>query len=141
MARNADPFSIFNDKWNLKGIMMGNPCVKPEECYAAGSYRSSKYHYEFLYKRGFFSAKDYEKYQAECEYRSNSYECLVERTNLDNKFNATNTSEYNIYDKCYKGQNDSVTLSYVNTGCEDDAGLINYLNDPIVQENWNIRPK
>lgn len=56
---------------------MGNPCVKLDECYASGSYRNSKYHYEFLYKRAFFSQKDYEKYQAECEFRSNSYECLV----------------------------------------------------------------
>lgn len=59
--------------------------------------------------------------------------------NLDAKFNATETSEYNIYDKCYKGQNDSV--GYVNTGCEDEAGLVNYLNDPVVQGNWNIRAK
>lgn len=60
---------------------------------------------------------------------------------MDSKFNDTNTSEYNIYDKCYRGQNDSVDLSYVNTGCEDEAGLITYLNDPHVQESWNIRPK
>lgn len=60
---------------------------------------------------------------------------------LDNKFSVTNTSSYNIYDKCYKGQNDSSSLKYVNTGCEDEAGLMNYLNDPHVQMNWNIRAK
>ena len=38
---------------------------------------------------------------------------------LDNKFNDTNTSAYNIYDKCYRGKNDSGNLGYVNTGCED----------------------
>jgi carboxypeptidase C (cathepsin A) len=45
LDQNADPFSIYNDKWNLKGILMGNPCVRADECYASGSYRSSKYHY------------------------------------------------------------------------------------------------
>ncbi len=58
---------------------------------------------------------------------------------MDAKFNATNTSQYNIYDKCYRGKNDSSGLKYVNTGCEDEAGLMTYLNDPQVQQNWNIK--
>jgi len=27
---NKDPYSIFVDKFNLKGILLGNPCMKPE---------------------------------------------------------------------------------------------------------------
>jgi hypothetical protein len=52
-------------------------------------------------------------------------------------FNATNSSIYNIYDKCYKAipNND---LKYVNTGCEDNAGIIDYFNSPTVRASWNI---
>jgi len=47
---------------------------------------------------------------------------------------------YNIYDKCYKSKTNSSRLGYVNTGCEDEAGLLTYLNDPHVKQNWNINP-
>jgi hypothetical protein len=113
--RNLDPFSIYNDKWNLKGIMMGNPCVKPDECYATGAYKSSRYHYEYLFKRAFFSKIIFEKYQQACGFNYDGVDCFQQRLKLDSLFNDTNTSAYNIYDKCYKGQNDS--LSYLNTGC------------------------
>ena len=26
---NNDPFAIFYDKFNIKGVLMGNPCVTP----------------------------------------------------------------------------------------------------------------
>jgi carboxypeptidase D len=35
--RNKDPALIFWTKINLKGILLGNPCVNPDECYASGS--------------------------------------------------------------------------------------------------------
>jgi hypothetical protein len=44
---------------------------------------------------------------------------------------------YNLYDKCYKTKN-TTGLKYVNTGCEDDAGITNFLNDPSVKKNWNF---
>lgn len=27
---NKDPYSIYVNRFNLKGIMMGNPCVQPQ---------------------------------------------------------------------------------------------------------------
>lgn len=57
------------------------------------------------------------------------------RENLNKLFDATNTSMYNIYDKCYKTKK---TSNYVNTGCEDNEGIMDYLNDKNVQKNWNI---
>jgi hypothetical protein len=66
------------------------------------------------------------------------YNCYTQRVKMDKIFNDTNTSPYNIYDKCYRGQNDS--SNYINTGCEDNAGLMTFLNDPNVQDNWNIQP-
>jgi hypothetical protein len=56
---------------------------------------------------------------------------------LNKEFGATNTSMYNIYNKCYKAKN-TTGLKYVNTGCEDDAGLTNFMNDPSVKKNWNF---
>ena len=56
---------------------------------------------------------------------------------MDELFDNCTTSPYNIYDKCWRGKND--TGNYVNTGCEDEAGIMNYLNDPTVKQNWNIR--
>jgi hypothetical protein len=44
---------------------------------------------------------------------------------------------YNIYDKCYKTKTNS--SNYVNTGCEDDEGILTYLNDDNVKKNWNIK--
>lgn len=63
--------------------------------------------------------------------------CFTQRDRLNKEFIATNTSMYNIYNKCYKAKN-TTGLKYVNTGCEDDAGLTNFLNDPSVKKNWNL---
>jgi hypothetical protein len=35
--RNKDPALIFWTKINLKGLLLGNPCVNPDECFASGS--------------------------------------------------------------------------------------------------------
>ena len=60
---------------------------------------------------------------------------------MDGYFNQTNTSMYNIYDKCYKTPNvtEEDDLEYINTGCEDNAGIMTFLNDAHVKENWNIK--
>jgi hypothetical protein len=55
---------------------------------------------------------------------------------MDKQFTATNTSAYNIYDKCYKSTNS--TSNYVNTGCEDNIGILTFLNDPSIKAKWNI---
>lgn len=47
---------------------------------------------------------------------------------MDKKFNETNSSMYNIYDRCYKTQNNSE--NYINTGCEDHIGILTFFNDP-----------
>lgn len=57
---------------------------------------------------------------------------------MDKQFNQTNSSMYNIYNKCYKTKNDTFEDNYINTGCEDDLGVVNFLNDPNVKKNWNI---
>lgn len=116
--------------------MVGNACVRPDECFSTGSSKYSEYHYEFLYKRGYFTKKVYNDYRGACLLNSDNYECFVQRKKLDGYFNDTNSSLYNIYDKCYKSKNTS--RQYINTGCEDNAGLMTFLNDPSVKKNWNI---
>ena len=44
---------------------------------------------------------------------------------------------YNIYDNCYKSK--TTDTQYINTGCEDNAGIMTFLNDPNVRKNWNIK--
>ena len=128
----------FSEKINLKGLLLGNPCVKPDECYASGSEKQSSYHYEFLYHRAFYSNRDYSDYIRDCLFDYNSVPCYNRRVKMDELFNNTRSSPYNIYSKCWRGKNDT-RPNYVNTGCEDIAGIENYLNDPIVRDNWNIR--
>jgi hypothetical protein len=117
-------------------MLVGNPCVRPDECYASGSSKYSEYHYEFLYKRGYFTKKSFNDYRSACLLNSDTYECFVQRGKLDGYFNATNSSMYNIYDKCYKSK--TTDVGYINSGCEDNAGIMTWLNDPIVRANWNI---
>ena len=67
-----------------------------------------------------------------------SLDCYQKRIQMDKQFNQTNSSMYNIYNKCYKTKNDTFEDNYINTGCEDDLGVVNFLNDPNVKKNWNI---
>lgn len=53
---------------------------------------------------------------------------------MDKDYNATNTSAYNIYNKCYKSPANTINL-----GCEDETGPITYLNDADFKRNWNIK--
>lgn len=66
LETNKDPYSIFADKFNLKGILLGNPCVKPDECHATGAVKHSYYHYEFLAKRGYYSKKTWNQFVGAC---------------------------------------------------------------------------
>lgn len=45
----------------------------------------------------------------------NPYDCYMVRQRVDKEYNATNTSAYNIYAKCYKKPNPNT----INLGCED----------------------
>lgn len=133
---NNDPFMIYNDNFNLKGIIAGNPCTRPDECYASGIGKLSYYHYEFLYNRAYFSNKVWNQFRGACLLNFSSYECFQQRTVVDKIFNGTNSSMYNIYAPCYKSK---TTENYINTGCEDNIGILQYLNDARVRESWNIR--
>lgn len=132
---NKDPASVYEDKINLKGLLLGNPCIMNGECFSSGSERNSFYHYEFLYQRGFFPKSVYQPFLGKCAVVTDPYECYKQRQILDKNYNATNTSAYNIYAKCYKAAGSNT----INMGCEDEVGPITYLNDADFKRNWNIR--
>jgi hypothetical protein len=90
-----------------------------------------------LYNRAYFTKKAWGDFRSSCLINYDGFNCFNERKKLDTLFNATNSSMYNIYDKCYKTKN-TTGLKYVNSGCEDNAGLMTYLNDANVKRNWNV---
>lgn len=114
-------------------IMVGNPCARKGDCYASSKYSLS--HYEFLYKRGFFSRTLYDEFRNSCGIDEDSVFCFRARVEIDKFINGTSTSPYNIYDKCYNSSNSS---NIINAGCLDEEGIKTYLNDHLVQEEWNI---
>lgn len=129
---------VYNDDWNIKGLLMGNPCVGENECYASGAEKHSIYHYEFLYNRGYFTAKMWNQFLGTCALNYDTAECYTKRVEMDTIFNKTSTSMYNIYSRCYRTINDTFEDNYINTGCEDNVGILTFLNDPNVKKNWNI---
>lgn len=112
--RNKDEALFWETKINIKGVLLGNPCVYPDECHASGTERNSFYHYEFLYNRGFIPKPWYNEFLGKCGIVINPIECLLARQKLDKEYNATNTSAYNIYAKCY---NTTKTSNSINLGC------------------------
>jgi hypothetical protein len=71
--------------------------------------------------------KQYYDYLGKCAMVVDPFMCYMARQALDKNYNATNTSAYNIYAKCY---NNSKTANTINMGCEDETGATSYLNDP-----------
>lgn len=135
IQHNEDPFEIMDGKINLKGLLLGNPCVLEEECHPSGVPKKSFYHYEFLYKRGFFTRGQFDDLRSACALGIDSYECYNERQKLDKFFNSTNSSSLNIYDKCYKTVNNS---NVINSDCEDESGLLTYANQHSFKFNWHL---
>lgn len=45
IEENNDPHVIYNDNFKLKGILVGNACVRPDECFSTGSSKYSEFHY------------------------------------------------------------------------------------------------
>lgn len=154
IEENNDPYVIFNDDFKLKGIMIGNPCLAPEECMASGAEKSSYFHYEFLYNRGYFTDKTWNQFRGICTLNYDTAECYAKRVEMDSQFNKTKTSMYNIYDKCFQTPNNTFEsivgdssegssdeaeeVNYINTGCEDNVGILTFLNDKNVKKNWNV---
>ena len=70
----------------LKGILVGNACTDPSECYTPGPNGTSLHQYEFLYKRGYYTDLEYMKMRAACVMAYNSPTCQRIRTEMDTFF-------------------------------------------------------
>lgn len=46
----------------------------------------------------------YYDYVGKCALATQPFECYLARTKIDSAVNATNTSAYNIYSKCYSNK-------------------------------------
>ena len=89
-------------KMKLKGILIGNGCTNPRECYQPDSVDSmSIYQYEFLYNHNFITDKDYSYITGACILGYYSAGCKDIRNKVDKQFSATKTVINNIYQPCY----------------------------------------
>jgi serine carboxypeptidase-like clade 2 len=88
------------DKVNLKGWMVGNACTHPTECYDMGE-GFSRYTTEFFFNHAFYSEQEYKTFQNACGKDFTSTLCNEVKAKLADKFEATNTSVYNLYNPCY----------------------------------------
>lgn len=129
-------------KMNLKGILVGNACTNPRECYEPsykGEDTKSIYQYEYLYAHGYLTDHEYEMITGSCTMGFYSDGCKEWRNISDTKFEKTMTVINNIYQPCYhqtipyapqpltlQGRNSPNTF----TTCEDLIGIMHFLNSP-----------
>jgi len=135
---------------NLKGIIVGNACTDPSECYTPGANGTSLHQYEFLYKHGFYTDADYTRLRAACVLAYNSAYCKQIRNELDKAFDNTKTPIVNIYSKCYGlGESSELKIKVYQSGrvkvlradldCDDQLGATNFFNKGIHRELLHIR--
>lgn len=103
LAIRIDQFNAkATEKINLKGWLAGNACTHPTECYHPKSDDGfSSYTYEFFFKHAFFSQPQFKTYTEACSKDFESTICNEVKATMDDKFEATNTSIYNLYNPCY----------------------------------------
>lgn len=91
-------------KINIKGLLIGNGCTHPTECYTAKYI--SRYQAEFRYTRGFIDTADYSQYVSSCvDIDEKSQACEQIQKKLYDGFYNTKANVYNVFDVCYPLQN------------------------------------
>jgi carboxypeptidase C (cathepsin A) len=86
---------------NFKGLIVGNACTDPSECYQPGPNGTSLHQYEFLYKHGFYTDLEYDRMRAACVMGYDGSICKRIRQEMDEFFDKTKTPILNIYATCY----------------------------------------
>jgi hypothetical protein len=112
---------------NLKGLIVGNACTDPSECYQPGPNGTSLHQYEFLYKHGFYTDLEYDRMRAACVMGYDGSICKRIRQEMDEFFNQTKTPILNIYATCY------------GVDCDDQLGAVTFFNNPIHRDLLHIR--
>jgi len=136
----------------LNGIMVGNACTDPRECWEPGADSNvSIYQYEYLYNHGFYTESDYDDMRGACLLGYHSEACNEIRDRLDKKFAATNTSLLNIYLPCYYNKlNPTKKYKILQSGkkldladfvdCDDHVGIDEFFNEPLLHERLHVDP-
>jgi carboxypeptidase C (cathepsin A) len=123
--RNQNPFYLkINFKGNSRcylGLLLGNPCTDPSECYVGKNYKNSAAHYEYLFNHAFMTDQHWNQFRGACSIGYDSDICASRRQQIDKLFDSTNSSAYNIYEKCYKAAGNPI--------CEDESAILTVLND------------
>lgn len=71
-------------KMNLKGVLIGNACTDPRECYEPGNdIDLGIYQYEFLYNHNYLTQKQWDNIQAACILGYHSSYCSEVRKPID----------------------------------------------------------
>ena len=109
---------------NLRGIMVGNPCTHPDECYNHKYY--SKYVYKYLYEKGWIDEDIYATYRSACLMNWESETCLAQQKALYDLFRSTGADIYNIYGKCFN-QTYPPKMQLYEANLEHKRGLKNTL--------------
>ena len=148
---NRNKLPTTETKINLKGILVGNACTDPRECYepsSQGQDSMSIYQYQYLNNHAYITDDDYQRITGACTLGYTSAECKRLRGIQDKKFDQTLTVVNNIYQPCYhqkiptgpvprflqsklKGPNDYET-------CEDLKGILSFLNEPTLQNHLHV---
>ena len=135
-------------KINLKGLIVGNACTHPDECFTPGSDGTSMFQYEFLYKHGYYSEEDWTLLKGRCTLGFHSEQCTEFRGQLDYAFGKTNTSILNIYAPCYYQNLEGQARGRLSLkaqalrgdlDCDDSKGAFEFFNDNNVRVHLNLQ--
>lgn len=129
-----------NDRLRLRGLMVGNACTHPRECFEPGLSGNSFFVYQYLAERHFYSARDWAAFRGACAFDYSSDSCQQAQDALEGQFNRTSASIYDIYGKCFK-QPLNASLLRDDLGCDDIIGVYTFLNTLLHKRALHVDPE
>lgn len=64
-----------NDRIRMQGIMVGNACTHPRECYDPGLAGNSYFVYQYLTERHYYTEREWAEFRTACLYDYKSENC------------------------------------------------------------------
>ena len=136
---------------NLKGILIGNGCTNPRECYQPDQENSmSIYQYQFLYNHNYLTEKDYTYVTGSCTLGYRTAGCRQIRQLVDAKFDSTLSNINNIYQPCFHQKIPKSTRFQLQSKirktvgdfqtCDDLKGIYHFFNQPLMFEYLHVDP-
>lgn len=158
---NLDPTLNEGQIINLKGILVGNACTDPSECYNIPNNSMSIWQNDFLYFHAMYSPQLRQQYAQSCQQGYDSPGCVSARTQIFTTFNVSGINLYDIYGICYnqpwppgldikKIKSSSVYARWTmnrnlneqannnSAPCADQIGILTLLNNDTLRSAFNI---